>query len=352
MSSDSKYLSKELNLYSADSLLKLQAKDVSGNFELAYKDLATESRQPIVVKELWIETDSSGTLYQPIVDALSDIRTSVSTETTDRTAADDELWSEVEANYDRLNGAINSVNRSLGTYSSSLASSINNVNTALVNEIKDRKAADAVLSASIDQEKLDRRADVDEKISQVLAVTALLQAGVDSAFRELGEEKVIRRDADEDLNQRLLSEASTRLSAVDSLQFQIISASNTASGADAEIKQLIVDEKTRAMAEVLDEKNRAMGAESALSSSIDAERNQRWAKESQVALEFSQFKTATENWESKMTDRVDFIVSNTNPSALDSLSEIVSHFSTNGQSYADRLTYLENVIESLVNKKK
>ena len=54
--------------------------------------------------------------------------------------------------------------------------------------------------------------------------------------------------------------------------------------------------------------------------------------------------------DSKLSDRIDFIVSNTNPSAIDSLSEIVSQFSQNGQSYSSRLTYLESVVASLVNK--
>jgi hypothetical protein len=54
--------------------------------------------------------------------------------------------------------------------------------------------------------------------------------------------------------------------------------------------------------------------------------------------------------DSKLSDRIDFIVSNTNPAAIDSLSEIVSQFSQNGQGYASRLTYLESIVASLVNK--
>jgi len=54
--------------------------------------------------------------------------------------------------------------------------------------------------------------------------------------------------------------------------------------------------------------------------------------------------------ETKLGERIDFITHNTNPAAIDSLNEIVAQFSTNGQKYADRLTYLEGVIEGLVNK--
>ena len=52
----------------------------------------------------------------------------------------------------------------------------------------------------------------------------------------------------------------------------------------------------------------------------------------------------------RVDGRINFITSNTDPAALDSLSEIVSNFNVNGASYASRLTYLEGVIASLVNK--
>jgi len=52
----------------------------------------------------------------------------------------------------------------------------------------------------------------------------------------------------------------------------------------------------------------------------------------------------------RIDGRIDFIVSNADPAALDSLSEIVANFNVNGASYASRLTYLEGVIAALVNK--
>ena len=52
----------------------------------------------------------------------------------------------------------------------------------------------------------------------------------------------------------------------------------------------------------------------------------------------------------RIDGRIDFIVSNVNPSALDSLTEIVNSFNSNGASYASRLTYLEGIIQELVNR--
>ena len=54
--------------------------------------------------------------------------------------------------------------------------------------------------------------------------------------------------------------------------------------------------------------------------------------------------------EGKLSDRIDFITSNVNPSALDSLTEIVANFNANGATYASRLTWLEGVVQELLNK--
>lgn len=52
----------------------------------------------------------------------------------------------------------------------------------------------------------------------------------------------------------------------------------------------------------------------------------------------------------RLDGRLNFISSNSDPTSLDSLSEIVSNFSINGASYASRLAWLEEVVQELVNK--
>jgi len=52
----------------------------------------------------------------------------------------------------------------------------------------------------------------------------------------------------------------------------------------------------------------------------------------------------------RVDGRIDFITHNTDPTALDSLSEIVAQFSQNGMGYAARLAWLEGVVADLVNK--
>lgn len=80
-----------------------------------------------------------------------------------------------------------------------------------------------------------------------------------------------------------------------------------------------------------DEKKRAQAAESKLTTDLSAESARALDKES------------------KLDARIDFITHNTDPVAIDSLSEIVAQFSTNGQGYAERLTYLEGVVAALLN---
>jgi hypothetical protein len=64
---------------------------------------------------------------------------------------------------------------------------------------------------------------------------------------------------------------------------------------------------------------------------------------------------ATESSERKsevkrLDGRLDFITSNVDAAAIESLSEIVAQFSQNGVGYATRLAWLESVVADLVNK--
>ncbi len=54
--------------------------------------------------------------------------------------------------------------------------------------------------------------------------------------------------------------------------------------------------------------------------------------------------------EEKLSERIDFITSNVNPAALDSLTEIVANFNANGVTYSNRLLWLEGVVQELLNK--
>ena len=52
----------------------------------------------------------------------------------------------------------------------------------------------------------------------------------------------------------------------------------------------------------------------------------------------------------RLDGRLDFITSNVDGAALDSLTEIVNNFNVNGNGYAARLTWLEGIVADLVNR--
>jgi hypothetical protein len=145
---------------------------------------------------------------------------------------------------------------------------------------------------------------------------------------DLGAESKARADADSKLTTDLTAESKARADADDFLQAQV-------NGLWGGVQSNENDSKNRDSAldvKIQFEKTRAETAEGKVQANIDDE-----AK-------------ARADADTKLSDRIDFIVSNTNPSAIDSLSEIVAQFSQNGAGYADRLTYLEGVVAALVNK--
>ena len=148
-----------------------------------------------------------------------------------------------------------------------------------------------------------------------------------------------RADADSKLTTDLGAEAKARADAdsklTADLEAEVKRATNLENGLWATIQIVEADSKTR---------------DSALDVKIQFEKTRAETEEGKVQANIDAEKARAESAEAKLSDRIDFIVSNTNPSAIDSLSEIVAQFSQNGQGYADRLTYLENVVTALVNK--
>ena len=158
---------------------------------------------------------------------------------------------------------------------------------------------------------------------------AKARADADSKLTtDLAAEAKARADADSKLTTDLAAEAKSRLDGDDFLQAQVGALWGGVSTIEA-------DSKTR---------------DTALDGKITVERTRAEGAESKLTADLSSEAKARADADTKLSDRIDFIVSNTNPAAIDSLSEIVSQFSQNGQGYASRLTYLESVVASLVNK--
>jgi len=163
---------------------------------------------------------------------------------------------------------------------------------SIAQEISDRQTGDYQLDVKVSSETARAQA------TELVLTNSLAQTDLDVA----AEEKA-RTDADTKLNDAVSAEVKARGDADYRLTTDLSSESKARADADS---KLAVD------------------------------------LASEVAERKSEFK--------RVDGRIDFITSNTDPSALDSLSEIVSNFSINGASYASRLAWLEEVVQELVNK--
>lgn len=100
----------------------------------------------------------------------------------------------------------------------------------------------------------------------------------------------------------------------------------------------------------------------ALDEAIVLERNERKASDAAIDVKLAdnftaltsaiaQEKKERQAFDTILGSRVDFIVANTDPTSLDSLTEIVTKFNADGATYASRLTYLEGVVDRLTKGK-
>ena len=156
---------------------------------------------------------------------------------------------------------------------------------------------------------------------------------------DLASEVKARSDADAKLTSDLAqevkdrgtavsAEAKSRADADDFLQAQV-------GGLWGGLNTIEADSKTRDTAldgKLTVERTRAIDAEAVVQASVAAEEQER------------------KNEVARLDGRIDFITNNADGAAIDSLSELLSHFTQNGQGYASRLSYLEAVVSALVAK--
>jgi len=342
------YKSSQLNLYSQDGKKRLFCADSGGiGFSFDYKDDQTGAPLPITIPYQFVYFQGDNL---PLTQALTELKQAVTDETAARETADTELWDEVEHNQQSLSAAINGVNQSLGSYVASLSSSISSVNQQVSYDRNDRENADFALGARIDTEIYDRQQAV-AIVQQSVDSEASARVSVDNSILEaLTFETNERRSAVLSVEASVASEATARTAADGVLQAQIIGLVAGGAASSVEYKQLVLDEKARAMAELAEEKARAEARELAIESKAvsDAQYTQA-VKDTLDYYHDIDVKRAIAE-EEKLGARIDFITHNTSPTALDSLSEIVAKFSTDGVSYSDRLTHLEGIVMALVNR--
>jgi hypothetical protein len=335
----SQYKSKELNLYSYDGTKRLHVKEneANGTFVFDYKDDQNSTSSAIQVINQHVEFED---YFLPLDQVLSNIKQSVVTETTARALDSNELWGEIDNKYTELDGKITSESSLRTAADVALVNGpIRGVALNLEEEIKRAVAIETSLRNDLTGEQ-KLRSDNDVKHANEIK----------SVDEKVDQESVDRYNADQILASDIKVEAKARADADGLIQITLLSLSSGASSSIVEYKQLVDDEKKRAteaegllndaIVEAKQDADLAFVGEAKIRSSEDAKI---------AASVEAEAKRATEE-EGKLSDRLDFILHNTTAPALDSLSEIVSKFSTDGQGYAERLTYLEGIVMALVNR--
>lgn len=198
----------------------------------------------------------------------------------------------------------------------------------LVSEIADRKAGDAKNASDIAYESGVRLAQVNSLSSQIAVEISARQT---DSFN---------------LDNKISIEASSR-SAADAVHTSAIASANSAISAEvAERKSEIVRVDARILQEI-QTRGDSVYNEAQLRTAADTALNARCDDlVASVATEHSQRVAEVV----RLDGRLDFIQANTDPAAIDSLTEIINNFSNNGASYASRLTWLESVVQQLLNK--
>jgi len=173
-----------------------------------------------------------------------------------------------------------------------------------------RLAQDNLHSASIAQEISDRQtgvyqldAKLTSEVARAQAAELVLTNSIAQTDLDVAAEEKARADADTKLSDAVSAEVKARLDADFKLTTDLSSEAKSRADADAKLSGDLAFESGERKSEI-----------------------------------------------KRVDDRVSFLTANTDPAALDSLAEVVANFNVNGASYASRLTYLEGVIASLVNK--
>jgi len=200
--------------------------------------------------------------------------------------------------------------------------------TGLVSEIADRKAGDAKNASDIAYEAGVRLAQVSSLSSQIAVEISARQT---DSFN---------------LDNKITIEANAR-SAADAVHTSAIASANSAISAEvAERKSEIVRVDARILQEI-QTRGDSVYNEAQLRTAADSSLNSR-CDNIEMAASGEAFERKADV--TRLDGRIDFIQSNVDPAAIDSLTEIVNNFNVNGASYASRLTWLESVVQQLLNK--
>lgn len=212
------------------------------------------------------------------------------------------------------------------------------------------QASENSLAADLESES-ERAAGVESSIqSELTAEKTRVSAQEVFEAQELANEVATRLAEDLALGSRITNETNARTAADSKHTTDITNEITRASDEEARIEQLLNTYVSTNDAKV----NAGDSAFTAYENYANARMDTIEAKSSSDGTANSDAVAAEAKTRAdevfRLDGRIDSVLSNIDPASLDSLSEIVSKFSNDGVTYADRLTALEAVIAELVNQ--
>ena len=225
---------------------------------------------------------------------------------------------------------------------------------------------------------LNAQAVVDENV-RARGIEAGLQSGLDSEIARAGgveaqlqsdldAEELARQQADTNFSNSLAQEVSDRQGADTTLTNNLTFEVNRSTAAEGVLTTNLNAEITLARSE----ESRIEGLHTAYVSSNDTKLDAQILKEgnyetsndakvdgviADLAQEVSDRSSAVSAEQTarvasiaNLQSQIDFVISNTDPAALDSLTEIVARFTADGLTYASRLDSIESTLQALVNQ--
>jgi len=220
----------------------------------------------------------------------------------------------------------------------------------LLDETKERKNEDFALGAQLSTLNQNINNEVKARADAVSAEAKLREDGDAKCASDLAAETAARQQADNGNWATILIVESDSKARDLALDAKFVGEINVEASARIEGDNAAIARHNDLTAFVNNVNVDSMNRDYALDAKLGVETTR--ASNAEVTLQLNlDAEAKTRDDEVKRLDgRIDFIQSNVDPVAIDSLTEIVSQFSQNGQSYASRLTFLESVVASLVNK--
>lgn len=216
----------------------------------------------------------------------------------------------------------------VGATLSNLKDRTTTLETGLVSEISSRTAGDAKNASDIVYEAGVRLAQVNSLSSQIAVEISARQT---DTFN---------------LDNKISIEAGAR-SAADAVHTGAIASANSAISAEVAERKSEIVRVDAAILQEIQTRGDSVYNEAQLRTAADASLNSRCdLLFADAVYEQSERKSEI----ARVDGRIDFIQSNVDPAAIDSLTEIVNNFNVNGASYASRLSWLESVVQQLLNK--